>query len=65
MAICAHELLFYEGQREISKSSLGRKMKANTEEKPCIYVYRTKLFGLVTQILILRANVYNFKYLIC
>jgi hypothetical protein len=33
MTVCAPELLFYGGQREISKSSLGHKMKANTEEK--------------------------------
>jgi hypothetical protein len=33
VTICAPELLFYEGQREISKSSLGHKMNANTEEK--------------------------------
>ena len=33
MIICAPELLFYENQREISKSSLGHNMNANTEEK--------------------------------
>jgi len=33
MTICAPKLLLYEGQREISKSSLGHKMNGNTEEK--------------------------------
>ena len=33
MTICALKLLLYEGQREISKSSLGHKMNANTEGK--------------------------------
>ena len=32
MTIYALELLFYEGQHEISGSSLGHKMNANTEE---------------------------------
>jgi hypothetical protein len=33
MMLCEPKLLLYEGQREISMSSLGHKINANTEEK--------------------------------